>query len=304
MYCAPAKDEKTLFFTLNTASLQGALERVKSGTLESLSPDLASVENVLGEGSQIRIAFLLPETQRTKIREKIDELEAKSQEEPGAGMILGFVKPFRQIKSTAIGILLSNDIGITYSTDLGGEEEALQASTLIETMAFPWIKAGLANMTSPKPSASAESLKIEYDASVIKLSLTLNGEEIRTAIDSIGKVPPDAEAKSNLGAIRSTEVAYMAEWNNWVGNQPFTPVADRKGNSGEVDWENDTRFRLLGFAPMGKVRCSYSLEGGDSPTYEEGFTAIAHCDLDGDGELSIFTISSKSTEITHSGDDM
>ena len=28
-----------------------------------------------------------------------------------------------------------------------------------------------------------------------------------------------SEAKSNLGAIRSTEVAYFAEWDTYVGNQ-------------------------------------------------------------------------------------
>ena len=105
--------------------------------------------------------------------------------------------------------------------------------------------------------------------------------------------------KSNLGAIRSTEVAYFAEWNVWVGNQPLTPLADRRGNSDMVAWDPGTRFSILGFAPEGKVICSYSLEGPDwSP---EGFTARAECDTDGDGQVAIYTVTNADNEIKKSG---
>ena len=109
--------------------------------------------------------------------------------------------------------------------------------------------------------------------------------------------------RSDLGAIRSTEVAFFAEWEMWVGNQPLTPVPDRRGNDTFVEWDTDTRFSILGFAPEGKVPCSYALEGPDWPAAAEGFTARAECDLDGDGLLSVWKITSGSTEITHSGDD-
>src|SRR5512134_821853 len=64
-----------------------------------------------------------------------------------------------------------------------------------------------------------------------------------------------SEAKSNLGAIRSTEVAYFAEWNSYVGNQALTPN-DRTGGAtmaGKFAWINGTRFSILGFAPEGNV---------------------------------------------------
>ena len=72
-----------------------------------------------------------------------------------------------------------------------------------------------------------------------------------------------SEAKSNLGAIRSTEVAYYAEWSMWVGNQTYTPVGGRTGNGNKVAWAVDTltRFSILGFAPEGKVFFDYNLEG-------------------------------------------
>ncbi len=112
-----------------------------------------------------------------------------------------------------------------------------------------------------------------------------------------------AEVRSNLDAIRSTEVAYYAEYNKFVGNQPPTPVADRRGNNAPADWARNTRFALLGFAPEGKVRCSYALEGSDFLTAEEGLTARAECDLDRDGQLSVWKITNGSIEIRHSGDD-
>lgn len=114
--------------------------------------------------------------------------------------------------------------------------------------------------------------------------------------------PKTAEVKSNLGAIRSMEMAYFAEHGTWVGNQPPTPIADRRGKSWWVPWDRGTRFSLLGFAPVEeRVHCSYVLDGPDFPAAADGFTARAECDLDGNGDLSVFLITNTSPEIVHTG---
>lgn len=110
-----------------------------------------------------------------------------------------------------------------------------------------------------------------------------------------------SEAKSNLGGIRSTEVAYVAEWNMYVGNQAYTPVTDRSNNAQKVLWITSTRFSILGFAPEGKVFFSYQLEGTDYPTETAGYTSNAGADLDNDGIVSVFTMSNSTTEIIHGG---
>ena len=110
-----------------------------------------------------------------------------------------------------------------------------------------------------------------------------------------------SEAKSNLGAIRSTEVAYYAEWSYWVGNQDFTPTGDRTGNANKVSWDSTTRFSILGFEAEGKVFFDYNLEGTDYPELTEGFSANAQGDLDGNSSISYYIITSKDTEIRHSG---
>ena len=108
-----------------------------------------------------------------------------------------------------------------------------------------------------------------------------------------------SEAKSNLGAIRSTEVAYFAEWNTWVGNQAYTPLADRTGNDSKISWDDGTRFSILGFAPEGNVFFSYNLQGSDYPA--QAFSGVAIGDLDGNGAQSVYWIDSGDTEVRHSG---
>jgi type IV pilus assembly protein PilA len=110
-----------------------------------------------------------------------------------------------------------------------------------------------------------------------------------------------SEAKSNLGGIRSTEIAYVAEWNMYVGNQPYTPEPDRANIPAKVMWDTTTRFSILGFAPEGKVFFSYQLEGTDYPAEASGFTSNSSADLDNDGIVSVFTMSNSTTEIIHGG---
>lgn len=108
-----------------------------------------------------------------------------------------------------------------------------------------------------------------------------------------------SEQKSNLGAIRSTQVAYFAEWGVYVGNVPLTPIADRRGHPEGVPWDPNTRFSLLGFAPEGNVYCSYALEGPDWS--KTGFTARVECDLDGDGQLEIHIVDNGKTATVDDG---
>ena len=110
-----------------------------------------------------------------------------------------------------------------------------------------------------------------------------------------------SEAKSNLGGIRSTEIAYVAEWNTYVGNQAYTPVDGRADNASKVQWSELTRFSILGFAPEGKVFFSYQLEGDDYPVESDGYTSNASADLDSDGSISVFTMNNTTTEIIHTG---
>ncbi len=114
-----------------------------------------------------------------------------------------------------------------------------------------------------------------------------------------------SEAKSNLGAIRSTEVAYFAEYNVYISGQSYTPdhtaMPVGKTAADKKQWNGDTRFSIIGFAPEGQVYYDYQLEPVANPVDGATFTARAHGDLDNDANWSDFLINEQSTEINHEG---
>ena len=112
-----------------------------------------------------------------------------------------------------------------------------------------------------------------------------------------------SEAKSNLGAIRSTEVAYFAEWNFWVAGQPVTPLHPGALAGTKVSWDTTTNFSILGFAPEGAVFYGYGLlpNPGKFVDKATGMTIVAEGDLDADSVMSSFTVNDSSNEISKSG---
>jgi type IV pilus assembly protein PilA len=110
-----------------------------------------------------------------------------------------------------------------------------------------------------------------------------------------------SEAKSNLGAIRSTEVAYFAEWDYYIGNQAPTPITDRTGNANKEPWVTSTRFSILGFAPEGNVFYSYALSGSDFEPVARGVSMYAVGDLDATGGTSTFYVTDSTNEVIKVG---
>jgi type IV pilus assembly protein PilA len=116
-----------------------------------------------------------------------------------------------------------------------------------------------------------------------------------------------SEAKSNLGAIRTAELAYFSEWNFFVADQVQTPVNGRAGNSAKVPWDYGTRFSIIGFSAENAVYYSYVLESGAAGTpfvtQADGLTMSAVGDLDADGVVATFQVDGLGSEIRKSGGD-
>jgi type IV pilus assembly protein PilA len=113
-----------------------------------------------------------------------------------------------------------------------------------------------------------------------------------------------AEAKTNLGSIRSTEMAYFAEWNFYVVNQTQTPINGRAWNNEKVPWDDNTRFSLIGFAAERAVYYSYTLEpigGAVFVPRATGMTITAVGDLDADGDVTTFWINDVWIEVAKRG---
>jgi len=104
-----------------------------------------------------------------------------------------------------------------------------------------------------------------------------------------------AEAKSNLGAIRTCEEAYRAEHDTFlacVANPSAgVPAATTAAwDTGVANWE------AVGFEPKGQVRYQYLVVAG-AAGITTSFTATATGDLDGDATTSVFTITEAGTSI-------
>ncbi len=134
---------------------------------------------------------------------------------------------------------------------------------------------------------------VAFAASVVGYREAQERRLVRQARRSV-----QSEAVPNLVAIWRAEVEYFAEWDVYVGNQPFTPIARRAGDDRKPPWDGTTRFSVLGFAPEGNVACSYRLGGPDWPT--DGFTATAQCN-DRDGKVVVWTIDSATDVVKESG---
>ena len=104
-----------------------------------------------------------------------------------------------------------------------------------------------------------------------------------------------AEAKTNLGAIRTAEEAYAAENDVYVLAAVYPDAADSEKNA----WTSGSApgFDSIGFEPAGEVRYSYGVDtsansgGSGTNAVTDGSVDIyisAGADLDGDGTAKWF----------------
>ncbi len=98
-----------------------------------------------------------------------------------------------------------------------------------------------------------------------------------------------AEAKTNLGTIKTVQEAYKAENNSYVvcaASPNATPTTSKQ------PWvDQGGGFGAIGFSPLGSVFYSYAVTSTDTAT---SFTATATGNLDGDATNAVYTITQSS----------
>jgi type II secretory pathway pseudopilin PulG len=123
-----------------------------------------------------------------------------------------------------------------------------------------------------------------------------------------------AEARSNLGGIRTAMIAYFAESSTYSVGNVGSVVLDGSDNTGtphgwsglaigqKLHWDGSTPFSKVGYAPEGGVYFNYSLLTSDVGVSPAGFTAMASADLDDNTFISHYYLTESSTVLTHVGD--
>ncbi|MCG8687200.1 MAG: prepilin-type N-terminal cleavage/methylation domain-containing protein [Desulfobacterales bacterium] len=99
-----------------------------------------------------------------------------------------------------------------------------------------------------------------------------------------------AEAKTNLGTIKTVQEAYKAENSSYV---VCTASPNATPNTSKQPWvDQGGGFGAIGFIPLGDVYYSYAVTSVDTAT---SFTATATGNLDGDATSAVYTITQSST---------
>jgi len=173
-YVALSPESTTVFLSLSQASLAAALTRADRGEIEVASPSLISAQTVLPVDSQFRLAFVVPNALRSKLRQAIDG----AGENPQMAMLAGFLESFQDLQSLALGVGLSQEMALDLVCDLGKDESAQQAATLIKAFLAPMMKAALES--SEQPSHIADSLDVSPEGSSLKLGLRLTAEDLES----------------------------------------------------------------------------------------------------------------------------
>ena len=143
LYVALSKDGRVVFLAPNSISIREIFTREESQKRPDLPAALESLRGEMGDDMQFRSAFVMPPALRGTLDTKIADLEKGGAGNPGIGMVLGLVAPFRGLTGLTMGARFTEKIDLSLAADLGGESDALQAATLLQTMVLPVIGARL-----------------------------------------------------------------------------------------------------------------------------------------------------------------
>jgi hypothetical protein len=179
LYGSLSLDGRTIFLTPNGRSMEGVFLREKEGRTESLSESLTTAERGLPEGSQFTTSFVLPEQLRRQIETRVSAAERQAMKNPVAGMILGFITPFRKLSSLSFGASFAEGAQLGAAADLGGESEAMQAVAILQTMVLPFLKARLAQGGGRSMEDLEGKLGVASSGPTLRLEVKLEAEDLK-----------------------------------------------------------------------------------------------------------------------------
>ncbi len=177
LYVALSKDGKAVFLAPNSVSIEEIFTREESKKRSDLPPALESLRGEMGNDLQFRSAFVMPAALRGTLDTKIADLEKGGAGNPGIGMVLGLVAPFRGLTGLTMGARFTEKIDLSLAADLGGESDALQAATLLQTMVLPVIGARLFQVIGA-PAGGADRLTAVSEGSRLIVRAKLEAADL------------------------------------------------------------------------------------------------------------------------------
>jgi hypothetical protein len=176
LFVTSGPGEQIVFMAPNTASLEGALKRARSGEFSGVPAGLETVRGTLPAGAQFKLAFLTSPELRQGIREQLE----KAKEEPDAMMLSGMVEPFKDLQSLAVGVECGDGLRVGIGCDLGSPESANKVATMLQTMVLPMVTGGLAQSLGKEPQEISDRLEIKAEGQALKIGVKFTQEDIAT----------------------------------------------------------------------------------------------------------------------------
>ncbi len=178
IYLTLTPDGHIVLIALNTESLAAALDRAASGSLVREPSGLTQMRRALS-GSQIQMACIIPTRARESMQAKIDGMRQQMSQNPGLAMVMGFTQLFKGIKSLSVGLSVDTDATLKLAGELGSEQEALQASVLLETMVIPLILAQAATAgVGEKASELGKNVSVKSHEATLQIQVTIPEDQI------------------------------------------------------------------------------------------------------------------------------
>jgi hypothetical protein len=179
LYGALSGDGRTIFLAPNSPSIEGVFLREGEKRAEVLSETLLAAEGELPKSSQLKTAFVVPEQLRRQIETRVSAVERQAMKNPGAGIIVAFLTPFRKLTSVSLGARFTEGVNLGVAADLAGESEALQAATLIQTFLVPLIKARLTQRNPGSLDDLDGKFSVASSGPKLRLEVNLKAEELK-----------------------------------------------------------------------------------------------------------------------------
>ena len=178
VYTALSGDGKTVFATPNRRSLMGALTREGKKQPERIQAELASVEEELPKGSQVKSALIIPPSMRKKIEEMFAKAQIGTLQNPGSTLFVSFAAPFRSITNLSGGAVFAEGLDLLLAADLGGAEQAQQAAAIFQTIALPLLKARMAGDAGKNSIVMDDRVAVASKGGVVQLSVQFTASDI------------------------------------------------------------------------------------------------------------------------------
>jgi hypothetical protein len=180
VYLTITPNKRTVLIAFNTKSLADGLQRIGARQAYREKDGIVQARKLLPAGSQIQIAGIVPPSLRAKINEYVLSMTKQAAQNPKLAITLGFVRLFQGVKNMGMGLQLDAGAQVSLMGTLGSQQEAQQASILLNSMVIPMVHAAMLQQASPsQPAPKLDGIiNVDAKADVLKIGLRLTEEQM------------------------------------------------------------------------------------------------------------------------------